>query len=471
MFVCLASILREPKNDSEALKDDSWVEAHAQVELNKLDERGVVVRNKARLMAQGHRQEEGIDYDEVFAPVTRIEAIMLFLAFASFMRFIIYQMDVKSSFLYGNIDEEVYVSQPPGFVDPDHPKKVYKERGTIDKTLFIKKDKKDIMLVQVAKNQFWAYGILWVSPFDLEAYSDSDYAGVNLDRKSTTGNHRLLLMYTTITEASVRSKLQLADASGISMLPNNEIFEGMGNMGYPTDVVVVDQSAGQADQAVTQPSPSEPLPSSSPPPVISATTESEPTPAVWILLNTMWRKEKKLMTVVTCFNGSQKVKKMEVVLKRRHVVLTDSEDEDAKNSSKKGRNLQEEGEADISSEGLEAAETLSKVLTQRTKTYTRKVNTRLRRKLDVDEVSTGEGINTGFTDVSTPFTDVNTAFKEIKSGDDEVNSGINLQAAVFKKQKIIDVPDVTKDESKNKSESARSDTEEDVEAYMDERVD
>ncbi|GJZ83442.1 hypothetical protein Tco_0648615 [Tanacetum coccineum] len=82
----------------------------------------------------------------------------------------------------------------------------------------------------------------------------------------------------TITEASVRSKLQLADASGISMLPNNEIFEGMGNMGYPTDVVAVDQSAGQADQAVTQPSPSEPLPSSSPPPVISATIESEPTP-------------------------------------------------------------------------------------------------------------------------------------------------------------------------------------------------
>ncbi|GKC92597.1 hypothetical protein Tco_1158039, partial [Tanacetum coccineum] len=81
----------------------------------------------------------------------------------------------------------------------------------------------------------------------------------------------------TITEASVRSKLQLADASGISMLPNNEIFEGMGNMGYPTDVVDVDQGAGQADQAMIQPSPSEPLPSSSPPPVISATTESEPT--------------------------------------------------------------------------------------------------------------------------------------------------------------------------------------------------
>ncbi|GJR39776.1 putative ribonuclease H-like domain-containing protein [Tanacetum coccineum] len=144
---------------------------------NKKDERGVVVRNKARLVALGYRQEEGIDYDEVFAPVARIEAIRIFLAFASYMGFIVYQMDVKSAFLYGTIDEEVYVSQPPGFVDPNHPNKVYKvvkalyglhqaprawyatlstfleqsgyRRGTIDKTLFIKKDKKDIMLVQV----------------------------------------------------------------------------------------------------------------------------------------------------------------------------------------------------------------------------------------------------------------------------------------------------------------------------------
>ncbi|GJR90943.1 putative ribonuclease H-like domain-containing protein [Tanacetum coccineum] len=194
----------EPKKIAEALQDDSWVQA-MQDELlqfklqqvwvlvdlphgmkvigtkwvyrNKRDERGVVVRNKARLVAQGYTQEEGIDYDEVFAPVARIEAIRLFLAFASFMGFIVYQMDVKSAFLYGTIDEEVYVSQPPGFVDPDHPKKVYKvvkalyglhqaprawyatlstflekhgyKRGTIDKTLFIKRDKKDIMLVQV----------------------------------------------------------------------------------------------------------------------------------------------------------------------------------------------------------------------------------------------------------------------------------------------------------------------------------
>ncbi|GJT97848.1 putative ribonuclease H-like domain-containing protein [Tanacetum coccineum] len=145
--------------------------------LNKKDERGIVVRNKARLVAQGYKQEEGIDYDEVFAPVARVEAIRLFLAFASFMNFPVYQMDVKSAFLYGTIEEEVYVCQPPGFVDPEFPEKVYKvekalyglhqaprawyetlstylldngfHRGQIDKTLFIKRLKGDILLVQV----------------------------------------------------------------------------------------------------------------------------------------------------------------------------------------------------------------------------------------------------------------------------------------------------------------------------------
>ncbi|GKB93556.1 ribonuclease H-like domain-containing protein [Tanacetum coccineum] len=203
LFACFLS-QEEPKKIAEALQDDSWVQAMQEellqfklqqvwvlvdlphgmkvigtkwVYRNKRDERGVVVRNKARLVAQGYTQEEGIDYDEVFAPVARIEAIRLFLAFASFMGFIVYQMDVKSAFLYGTIDEEVYVSQPPGFVDPDHPNKVYKvvkalyglhqaprawyatlstflekhgyKRGTIDKTLFIRRNKKDIMLVQV----------------------------------------------------------------------------------------------------------------------------------------------------------------------------------------------------------------------------------------------------------------------------------------------------------------------------------
>ncbi|GJZ73728.1 putative ribonuclease H-like domain-containing protein [Tanacetum coccineum] len=93
---------------------------------NKKDKRGIVVRNKARLVAQGYTQEEGIDYDEVFVPVARIEAIRLFLAYASFMGFIVYQMDVKSAFLYGTIEKEVYVCQPPGFEDPQFPDKVYK---------------------------------------------------------------------------------------------------------------------------------------------------------------------------------------------------------------------------------------------------------------------------------------------------------------------------------------------------------
>ncbi|GKF14464.1 putative ribonuclease H-like domain-containing protein [Tanacetum coccineum] len=117
----------------------------------------------------GYTQEEGINYDEVFAPVARIEAIRLFLAYASFMGFMVYQMDVKSAFLYGQIEEEVYVCQPLRFDDPDYPDKVYKvvkalyglhqaprtwydtlakylldngfHRGKIDQTLFIKKQK------------------------------------------------------------------------------------------------------------------------------------------------------------------------------------------------------------------------------------------------------------------------------------------------------------------------------------------
>ncbi|GKF11927.1 putative ribonuclease H-like domain-containing protein, partial [Tanacetum coccineum] len=98
---------------------------------NKKDERGIIVRNKARLVAQGYTQEEGIDYDEVFAPVARIEAIRLFLAYASFMNFVVYQMDVKSAFLYGKIKEEVYVCQPPGFEDLEFPDKVYKVENAL----------------------------------------------------------------------------------------------------------------------------------------------------------------------------------------------------------------------------------------------------------------------------------------------------------------------------------------------------
>nr|GEX61953.1 copia protein [Tanacetum cinerariifolium] len=149
----------EPKKVTQALDDESWVEAMQEellqfkllnvwtqvvlphgkrgietkwVYRNKKDQRGIVVRNKARLVAQGHRQEEGIDHDEVYAHVARIEAIRLFLAYASFMDFTVYQMDVKSIFLYGTIKEEYYVSQPPGFVDLEFPNRVYKTKIHVD---------------------------------------------------------------------------------------------------------------------------------------------------------------------------------------------------------------------------------------------------------------------------------------------------------------------------------------------------
>nr|GEZ47364.1 ribonuclease H-like domain-containing protein [Tanacetum cinerariifolium] len=145
---------QEPKRVHQAFKDPSWIEAMQEellqfkmkkvwvlVDLpkgkrvigskwvfkNKKDERGIVIKNKARLVAQGHTQEEGIDYKEVFAPVARIEAIRLFLAYASFMGFMVYQMDVKSTFLYETIEEEVYVCQPPGFEEPDYPDKACKK--------------------------------------------------------------------------------------------------------------------------------------------------------------------------------------------------------------------------------------------------------------------------------------------------------------------------------------------------------
>ncbi|GKB96675.1 retrovirus-related pol polyprotein from transposon TNT 1-94, partial [Tanacetum coccineum] len=135
---------KRPKKVIHALKDPSWIEAMQEELLqfkNKKDERGIVIRNKVRLVAQGYTQEEGIDYDEVFAPVARIEAIRLFLAYASFKDFVVYQMDVKSAFLYGKIEEEVYVCQPLGFEDPDFPDRVYK----VEKALY----KCDILLVQV----------------------------------------------------------------------------------------------------------------------------------------------------------------------------------------------------------------------------------------------------------------------------------------------------------------------------------
>ncbi|GJZ55369.1 ribonuclease H-like domain-containing protein, partial [Tanacetum coccineum] len=245
---------------------------------NNKDERGIVIKNKARLVAQGYTQEEGIDYDEIFAPVARIEAIRVFLVYALFKDFVVYQMDVKSVFLYGKIEQEVYVCQPLGFEDPDFLDRVCKvekalyglhqaprawyealstylldngfQRGKIDKTLTASKaegrwefyqsrqyvteilkkfdfidvktartpmetqtpllkdeDGKEVdvhlyrsmigslMYLTSSRPDIMFSVCLWYpkdSPFDLVAYTDSDYAGASLDRKSTTGGCQFL---------------------------------------------------------------------------------------------------------------------------------------------------------------------------------------------------------------------------------------------------------------------------------------
>ncbi|CAN1339431.1 Retrovirus-related Pol polyprotein from transposon TNT 1-94 [Linum perenne] len=196
--------ITEPTSIKEALQDASWILA-MQEELhqfdradvwdlvpaptgktiigtkwvfrNKTNDKGEVVRNKARLVAQGYNQQEGIDFDETFAHVARLEAIRILCAFASHLRFTLYQMDVKSAFLNGLIKEEVFVKQPPGFEDPHFPSSVYKlkkalyglrqaprawyerltsfllskgfRRGQVDNTLFIKVQASETLLVQI----------------------------------------------------------------------------------------------------------------------------------------------------------------------------------------------------------------------------------------------------------------------------------------------------------------------------------
>ncbi|GKC43128.1 putative ribonuclease H-like domain-containing protein [Tanacetum coccineum] len=219
---------------------------------NKKDKRGIVVRNKAQLVAQGYTQEEGIDYDEVFAPVARIEAIRLFLAYASFKDFVVSQMDMKSAFLYSKIEEEVYVMQKEDgiFISQDKymdeilkkfgfstvkttstPMEtskpllkdenakdvdVYLYRSMIGSLMYLTSSRPDIMFAVCACARFQVtpkvshlHAVkrifrylkgqpklgLWYpkdSPFDLEAYSDSDYAATCLDRKSTTGGFQFL---------------------------------------------------------------------------------------------------------------------------------------------------------------------------------------------------------------------------------------------------------------------------------------
>ncbi|GJR93623.1 retrovirus-related pol polyprotein from transposon TNT 1-94 [Tanacetum coccineum] len=194
----------EPKTYKQALEHSCWIEA-MQEEIHeferldvwilvpcpdniliiplkwifkiKLDEYGDVLKNKARLVAKGYRQEAGIDFEESFAPVARLEAIRLFIAHAASMNMVIFQMDVKTAFLNGELNEVVYVSQPEGFVDPEHPSHVYRlkkalyglkqaprawydklsafliksgfTKGVVDPTLFTRKAGKHILLVQI----------------------------------------------------------------------------------------------------------------------------------------------------------------------------------------------------------------------------------------------------------------------------------------------------------------------------------
>ena len=109
-----------PRTQSQQIIGTKWAFR------NKLDDSGVIIKNKARLVAKGYCQEEGIDYDENYAPVERLEAIRILLAISSLLKFKLFQMDVKSAFLNGFIKEEVYVAQPPGFTDYEFPDHVYK---------------------------------------------------------------------------------------------------------------------------------------------------------------------------------------------------------------------------------------------------------------------------------------------------------------------------------------------------------
>nr|GFB51668.1 retrovirus-related Pol polyprotein from transposon TNT 1-94 [Tanacetum cinerariifolium] len=143
----------EPKNVNEAMTDPAWIESMQEELLqfkrldvwvlvpapanitpltlkwllkNKHDEEKMVIQNKSRLVVRGYRQEEGIDSEESFALVTRIEAIKIFLAYAAHKSFTVFQIDVKTAFLHGTLKEDVYVCQPKGFIDADHPSHVFK---------------------------------------------------------------------------------------------------------------------------------------------------------------------------------------------------------------------------------------------------------------------------------------------------------------------------------------------------------
>ncbi|GKD71951.1 retrovirus-related pol polyprotein from transposon TNT 1-94 [Tanacetum coccineum] len=170
----------------------------------KLDEYGDVLKNKARLVANGYRQEEGIDFEELFTPVARIEAIRIFITNAASKNMTIYQMDVKTAFLNGELKEEIYVSQPEGFVDPDHPTHVYRPKKALYGLKQVPRawyqaspTKKHI---EALKRVFWYlrgtinWG-LWYpkdTAMALTAYEDADHAGCQDTRRITSGSAQFL---------------------------------------------------------------------------------------------------------------------------------------------------------------------------------------------------------------------------------------------------------------------------------------
>ncbi|GKD81528.1 ribonuclease H-like domain-containing protein [Tanacetum coccineum] len=199
----LDQVIRYLQSATQTRKMSKNLGEHGFVFKNKKDEKGIVIRNKSRLVAQWYIQEEGIDYDEGFAPVSRIEAIRLFLAYTSFKDFVVYQMDVKSDFVYGKIEEEVYVCQPPGFEDPDILDRVYKVEkalyglhqahkawSMIGSLMYLTSLRPDIIFAvyACARYQFNPK----VSHLHAVKMIFSDYARASLDRKSTTGGYQFL---------------------------------------------------------------------------------------------------------------------------------------------------------------------------------------------------------------------------------------------------------------------------------------
>ncbi|GKB62710.1 retrovirus-related pol polyprotein from transposon TNT 1-94 [Tanacetum coccineum] len=200
-----------------------------------MDEFGGVLNNKARLVVQGFRQEKGINFEESFAPIARIEAICIFIANAAHKNMMIYQMDVKTAFLNGELKEEVYVSQPEGFIDHDNPSHVYKlkkalyglkqaprawydmlssfpisqhfSKGAVDPTLFTRQAGNDLLMAKPTENHLNAVKRifrylkgtinmgLWYSKdtgMSLTAYVDEDHAGCQDTRCSTSGSAQFL---------------------------------------------------------------------------------------------------------------------------------------------------------------------------------------------------------------------------------------------------------------------------------------